>query len=295
VKVLVTGSNGQLGYDVVNELKKRNQNVIGVDVDDMDITNRSSVTTTITTFHPDAIIHCAAWTDVDGAEDEKNKRRVWEVNVIGTKNIAEACKCNGCKFMYISTDYVFNGQGSIPWAPECKEFNPRNFYGKSKLEGELLIENLLDNFFIIRIEWLFGINGINFISKMLKIGKSNDVVRVVNDQIGTPTYSIDLARLLVDFIFTEKYGYYHVTNEGGYISWYEFATEIFSQAYKMGYEEYNPERLKIIPVTTVDFGLLKAKRPFNSRFDKSKITQFGFTKLPVWKDALTRYLEAIDI
>lgn len=285
MKVLVTGVKGQLGYDVVNELTKRGHTAIGVDIDEMDITDKHSVQIVIEKTKPDAVIHCAAWTAVDLAEDENKIALVRAVNTDGTRNIAEICKKLNCKMMYISTDYVFNGQGTEPWKPDCKDYEPLNVYGQTKLGGELAVANLLEKYFIVRIAWVFGVNGNNFIKTMLNIGKKYDEVTVVNDQIGTPTYTYDLARLLVDMIETKKYGYYHATNEGGYISWYDFACEIFKQA---GYNT------KVKPVTTEEYGLSKAKRPFNSRLDKSKLIENGFKPLPTWQDALSRYLKEIN-
>ena len=285
MRVLVTGVKGQLGYDVVNELTKRGHEAIGVDIAEMDITDKDSVDAVISRVQPQAVIHCAAWTAVDAAEDEENIPKVREVNATGTQNIADACKKIDAKMMYISTDYVFDGQGTNPWQPDCKDYAPLNVYGKTKLEGELAVANTLDNYFIVRIAWVFGVNGKNFIKTMLNVGKTHDTVRVVNDQIGTPTYTYDLARLLVDMIETDKYGYYHATNEGGYISWYDFTKEIYRQA---GYTT------KVIPVSTQEYGLSKAARPFNSRLDKSKLTENGFKPLPTWQDALARYLKEID-
>lgn len=285
MKVLVTGVKGQLGYDVVNELTKRGHTSIGVDIDEMDITNKYSVQMVIEKTKPDAVIHCAAWTAVDLAEDEDKIAMVRAVNTDGTRNIAEVCKKLNCKMMYISTDYVFNGQGTEPWKPDCKDYKPLNVYGQTKLGGELAVANLLEKYFIVRIAWVFGVNGNNFIKTMLNVGKKYDELTVVNDQIGTPTYTFDLARLLVDMIETEKYGYYHATNEGGYISWYDFACEIFKQA---GY------KTKVKPVKTEEYGLSKAKRPFNSRLDKSKLIENGFKPLPTWQDALSKYLKEID-
>ena len=285
MKVLVTGVKGQLGYDIVNELTKRGHTAIGVDIDEMDITDKHSVQMVIEKTTPDAVIHCAAWTAVDLAEDEDKIAMVCAVNTDGTRNIAEICKKLNCKMMYISTDYVFNGQGTEPWEPDCKDYEPLNVYGQTKLGGELAVSNLLGKYFIVRIAWVFGVNGNNFIKTMLNVGKKYDEITVVNDQIGTPTYTYDLARLLVDMIETEKYGYYHATNEGGYISWYDFACEIFKQA---GYNT------KVKPVTTEEYGLSKAKRPFNSRLDKSKLIENGFKPLPTWQDALSRYLKEID-
>ena len=291
MKDFVTGVGGQLGYDVINELKRRGYEAIGSDITDsadiqLDITDKTAVERVLTEIKPDAVIHCAAWTAVDAAEDEENKEKVYAVNVTGTRNIAEVCKKNNCKMIYISTDYVFNGQGTEPWQADCKDFAPLNYYGQTKLEGELAVAELLDKFFIVRIAWVFGLNGKNFIKTMLNVGKTHDTVRVVNDQIGTPTYTYDLARLLVDMIETDKYGYYHATNEGGYISWYDFTCEIYRQA---GYDT------KVIPVTTQEYGLSKAARPFNSRLDKSKLTENGFVPLPAWKDALARFLKTQNI
>ncbi len=285
MKVLVTGVKGQLGYDVVGELTKRGHEAVGVDIDEMDITNAEAVGNVIGEAAPDAVIHCAAWTAVDAAEDEENIPKVRAVNVDGTRNIAEICKKLNCKMIYISTDYVFNGQGSEPWQPDCKDYAPLNVYGQSKLDGEIAVSELIEKFFIVRIAWVFGKNGANFIKTMLNIGKKYPELKVVCDQIGTPTYTYDLARLLVDMVETEKYGYYHATNEGGYISWYDFACEIFRQA---GYDT------KVNPVTTEEYGISKAARPFNSRLDKSKLIENGFEPLPSWQDALARYLKEIE-
>lgn len=284
MKILVTGVKGQLGYDVVNECQKRGYDAIGVDVEEMDITNPEAVDRVIAEANPDAVIHCAAWTAVDAAEEPENVAKVRAVNADGTQNIANVCKKLNCKLLYISTDYVFDGQGSEPWLPDQKDYRPLNVYGQTKLEGELAVANTVEKYFIVRIAWVFGVNGKNFIKTMLNVGKTHDTIRVVNDQIGTPTYTYDLARLLVDMAESEKYGYYHATNEGGYISWYDFACEIFRQA---GYPT------KVIPVTTAEYGLSKAKRPFNSRLDKHKLVENGFTPLPDWKDALRRYLKEI--
>lgn len=298
MKVFVTGVGGQLGYNVMNELAKRGHKAIGSDIQpkaninlpyqyiQLDITNTEAVNKVISEIKPEAVIHCAAWTAVDAAEEGANKAKVFAINVDGTKNIAEACKKCSCKMMYISTDYVFNGQGIAPWHPDCKDYAPLNVYGESKLQGELAVAELLKKYFIVRIAWVFGKNGNNFIKTMLNVGKKHDTLRVVNDQIGTPTYTFDLARLLVDMIETDKYGYYHATNEGGYISWYDFACEIFKQA---GYET------NVIPVTTEEYGLSKAQRPFNSRLDKSKLISKKFSPLPEWKDALARYLKEIEV
>ena len=284
MKILVTGVKGQLGFDVSNELLKRGHSVVGVDIDDMDITDRARVHEVLQSVRPDAVVHCAAWTAVDAAED--NAEKVALVNVTGTENIAKECKALDCKMMYISTDYVFDGQGDAPWQPDCEDYKPLNVYGQTKLDGEKAVKSNVDKFFIVRIAWVFGKNGNNFIKTMLKLGKTHDELRVVNDQIGTPTYTFDLARLLVDMIETDKYGYYHATNEGGFISWAEFAKEIFAQA------KYST---KVVPVTTAEYGLSKAKRPFNSRLDKQKLSQRGFMPLPTWQEALARYLKELDI
>lgn len=282
MKVLVTGVKGQLGHDVVNELNKRGHEAVGVDIEEMDITDGVSVSTVMQSVKPDAVIHCAAWTAVDAAEDNEEKVRL--VNAVGTENIAKECKTLGCKMIYISTDYVFDGKGEEPWKPDCKAYKPLNVYGRTKLEGELAVAKTLEKYYIVRIAWVFGVNGKNFIKTMLSVGKTHDTVRVVNDQIGTPTYTYDLARLLADMVETEKYGYYHATNEGGYISWYDFTKEIYRLA---GY------KTKAIPVTTEEYGLSKAARPFNSRLDKSKLIENGFKPLPTWQDALKRYLKEI--
>ncbi len=294
MKVFVTGVKGQLGHDVVNELRKRNHEAIGVDIEEMDITDKTSVDRVIKEANPDAVIHCAAWTAVDAAEDEDKKEKVRLVNAVGTQYIADVCKELNIKMMYISTDYVFDGQGETPWEPDCKDYKPLNVYGQTKLEGELAVSNTLSDYFIIRIAWVFGKNGKNFIKTMLNVGKTHDTLTVVNDQIGTPTYTYDLARLLVDMIETEKYGYYHATNEGGYISWHTFASEIFRQAASMGHPEYDKDHLTVLPVTTAEYGISKAKRPFNSRLDKSKLVQNGFMPLPTWQNALERYLKEIE-
>ena len=296
MKAFVTGVCGQLGYDVMNELAKRGYEAIGSDIKmsaDMkypyirlDITDIEAVMNAVSAFKPDIVIHCAAWTAVDDAEDNDNIPKVRAINVDGTQNIADACKKNDCKMIYISTDYVFNGQGTEPWQPDCKDYAPQNVYGQSKLDGEFAVSNTLEKYFIVRIAWVFGKNGKNFIKTMLNVGKKYPEVRVVSDQIGTPTYTFDLARLLVDMAETEKYGYYHATNEGGYISWYDFTVEIYNQA---------GLQTKVIPVTTAEYGLSKAKRPFNSRLDKSKLVENGFEPLPIWKDALRRYLKTIEV
>lgn len=304
MKVFVTGVAGQLGHDVMNELAKRGHEGIGTDlaaeysgVQDesavtkmpyvpLDITNAEAVAETLEELRPDAVIHCAAWTAVDLAEDDDKVEKVRAVNAGGTRNIANACKAQDCKMLYLSTDYVFDGQGTEPWKPDCKDYKPLNVYGQTKLEGELAVSETMEKYFIVRIAWVFGLNGKNFIKTMLNVGKTHDTVRVVNDQIGTPTYTYDLARLLVDMIESDKYGYYHATNEGGYISWYDFTCEIFRQA---GYST------KVIPVTTEEYGLSKAARPFNSRLDKHKLVENGFQPLPSWQDALSRYLIEIGV
>ena len=296
MKVFVTGVGGQLGYDVMNELAARGYECYGSDVlpkekitlpynyIQLDITKQEDVEKVIGQLAPDAVVHCAAWTAVDAAEEEENKPKVIAINAMGTQYIAKACKKIDCKLVFISTDYVFNGEGTEPWQADCKEYAPLNVYGMSKLLGEKAVAEILSKYFIVRIAWVFGQNGNNFIKTMLNVGKKYDTLRVVNDQVGTPTYTFDLARLLVDMLETDKYGYYHATNEGGYISWYDFACEIFKQA---GYNT------KVVPVTTAEYGLSKAKRPFNSRLDKSKLILNGFKTLPNWKDALKRYLETI--
>lgn len=304
MKIFVTGVAGQLGHDVMNELASRGYTGIGTDLAEtysgiqdgsyvtkaeympLDITNADDVMKTIQNVKPDVVVHCAAWTAVDLAEDEDKQAKVKAINVDGTQNIANACKKVDAKMVYISTDYVFDGQGTEPWEPDCKDYKPLNVYGQTKLGGELAVSNTLDKYFIVRIAWVFGKNGNNFIKTMLNIGKKYDTLKVVNDQIGTPTYTYDLARLLVDMIETDKYGYYHATNEGGYISWYDFACEIFSQA---GYTT------KVVPVTTEEYGLSKAARPFNSRLNKAKLLKNGFKPLPTWQDALARYLQEIEL
>ena len=302
MKVFVTGVAGQLGHDVMNELSKRGYEGVGTDlapeysgVQDnspvtkmpyvsLDITDASAVDATIKEVNPDVIIHCAAWTAVDMAEDDDKVEKVRAINAGGTQNIANVAKELDAKMVYISTDYVFDGQGEKPWKPDCKDYKPLNVYGQTKLEGELAVANTLEKYFIVRIAWVFGLNGKNFIKTMLNVAKTHDTVKVVNDQIGTPTYTYDLARLLVDMVETDKYGYYHATNEGGYISWYDFTKEIYKQA---GLDT------KVLPVTTAEYGLSKAARPFNSRLDKSKLVENGFTPLPTWQDALSRYLKEI--
>lgn len=285
MKVLVTGANGQLGSDTVAELNKRGHTAVGVDIVEMDITDRASVERVMQSERPDAVIHCAAWTAVDAAEDEENREKVRAVNADGTRYIAEQCKTLGCKLLYLSTDYVFDGTGEAPWQPDCKDYKPLNMYGVTKLAGEKAVAALMEKYFIVRIAWVFGLNGGNFIKTMLRLGKTHESLRVVDDQIGTPTYTFDLARLLVDMIETDKYGYYHATNEGGYISWADFAEEIFRQA---GYAT------QVIPVSTEEYGLSKAVRPKNSRLDKSKLLANGFTPLPDWRDAVKRYVKELE-
>lgn len=300
MKFFVTGVNGQLGHDVMNELAKRGYEGVGSDLApqyagvadgsavttmsyvSLDITNQAAVEQVISEIKPDAVIHCAAWTAVDMAQDDDKVALVRAVNAGGTQNIANVCKKLDCKMTYLSTDYVFDGQGTEPWQPDCKDYQPLNVYGQTKLEGELAVSSTLDKYFIVRIAWVFGLNGKNFIKTMINVGKTHDTVRVVNDQIGTPTYTLDLARLLVDMNETEKYGYYHATNEGGYISWYDFCVEFYKQ-YGLN--------TKVIPVTTEEYGLSKAARPANSRLDKRKLVEAGFTPLPTWQDAVKRYLQ----
>ena len=304
MKFFVTGVGGQLGHDVMNELAKRGYEGVGSDVAaaysgiadgsavtampyiSLDITDADAVERVLTQVKPDAVIHCAAWTAVDMAEDDDKVSLVRRVNAGGTQNIANVCKKLDCKMLYLSTDYVFDGQGTTPWQPDCRDYKPLNVYGQTKLEGELAVANTLRKYFIVRIAWVFGLNGKNFIKTMINVGKTHDTVRVVNDQIGTPTYTLDLARLLVDMCETEKYGYYHATNEGGYISWYDFCCEIYRQ-YGL--------RTRVIPVTTREYGLNKAARPFNSRLDKCKLVEAGFTPLPDWRDAVSRYLKEVNL
>lgn len=304
MRVFVTGAGGQLGHDVMNNLHARGYEGIGSDIAPvysgiadgsavttmpyiaLDITNAEAVRAVIAQVRPDVVVHCAAWTAVDLAEDADKVEKVRAINAGGTQNIANVCKELDCKMVYLSTDYVFDGQGEQPWLPDCKDYKPLNVYGETKLEGELAVANTLDKYFIVRISWVFGLNGKNFIKTMVNLGKTHDTLRVVCDQIGTPTYTLDLARLLVDMIETEKYGYYHATNEGGYISWYDFACEIFRQA---------GMNTKVIPVTTAEYGLSKAARPFNSRLDKRKLTEAGFNPLPNWQDALSRYLKEAQL
>jgi dTDP-4-dehydrorhamnose reductase len=304
MRILVTGVCGQLGHDVVNNAAQRGYESIGSDIQpvysgvadgsavtkapyvQLDITDKDAVTTVIEEIRPDAVIHCAAWTAVDAAEDEENRDKVHKINALGTRYIAEAAKAVDAKMLYLSTDYVFDGKGDRPWEPDDKCYAPLNVYGQSKLDGEIAVSETLEKYFIVRIAWVFGLNGKNFIKTMINVGKTHDTVRVVNDQIGTPTYTLDLSRLLVDMIGTEKYGYYHATNEGGYISWYDFCVEFYKQ-YGLA--------TKVIPVTTEEYGLSKAARPENSRLDKTKLVKAGFTPLPDWKDAVKRYLKEAEL
>lgn len=302
MKIFVTGACGQLGHDVMNELARRGHKGIGSDLastysgaqdgsavcampyERLDITDAEAVRESLLRAQPDAVIHCAAWTAVDAAEETENRDKVRAINAGGTRHIAQICRELGCKLMYISTDYVFDGQGEDPWQPDCKDFTPLNVYGQTKLEGELAVRELLEKYFIVRIAWVFGLSGKNFIRTMLRLGQTHSTLRVVSDQVGTPTYTLDLARLLVDMIETDKYGTYHATNEGGYISWYDFACEIFRQA---------GLPVTVQPVTTAEYGLSTAARPFNSRLDKAKLVENGFVPLPDWRDALKRYLKEI--
>ena len=304
MKIFVTGVCGQLGHDVVNNAAARGIETVGSDIQvvysgvadgsavtsapyvQLDITDKDAVDSVLNEIRPDAVIHCAAWTAVDAAEDEENREKVHKINALGTQYIAEAVKVIGAKMLYLSTDYVFDGKGERPWEPDDKCYAPLNVYGQSKLDGELAVSSILEKYFIVRIAWVFGLNGKNFIKTMINVGKTHDTVRVVNDQIGTPTYTLDLSRLLVDMILTDKYGYYHATNEGGYISWYDFCVEF--------YKQYGLDT-KVIPVTTSEYGLSKAARPENSRLDKSKLAEAGFTPLPDWKDAVRRYLAEAEL
>lgn len=289
MRVLVTGVKGQLGHDVVNELNKRGHIAIGVDIDEMDITDANSVQCVLSKEMPDAVVHCAAWTAVDLAEDEDKQEKVRKVNAVGTENIAKVCKELDCKMIYISTDYVFDGQGDRPWEPD-DERKPLNVYGVTKYEGELAVEKWLEKYYIVRIAWVFGVNGNNFIKTMLKLGKSHSNLTVVSDQIGSPTYTVDLAILLVDMVESDKYGRYHATNEG-FCSWYEFACEIFRQASEID-SDYS--KVNVAPVDSSAYPS-KAKRPFNSRMSKDKLEENGFTRLPNWQDALGRYLKELEV
>ena len=290
MKVLVTGTSGQLGFDVMEELKRRGYEGVGADRSEteadfphvtLDITDREKVMKVVKEVKPDVIVHCAAWTNVDAAEAPENLEKVRAVNVDGTRNLAEAAKAVDAKMVYISTDYVFDGTGTEPWQPDDKNYAPINVYGQSKLDGELEVAQILKKYFIVRIAWVFGRNGKNFVRTMIEVGKNHPVVKVVDDQIGTPTYTVDLAKLLVDMIETDKYGYYHATNEGGFISWADFTEEIYRQT---GMD------VKVERVTTEEYGKSVAARPFNSRLDKSKLIKNGFTPLPDWRDALKRFL-----
>lgn len=284
MKVLVTGAKGQLGHDLVIELNRRHHEAIGVDVAEMDITDEAAVHSVILGIKPDAVIHCAGWTAVDAAEDAVNREKVFAINSLGTEYIAKACLKTDAKMIYISTDYVFDGKGEKPWQADDKNYKPLSVYGESKLKGELAVSQTLKKFFVVRTAWVFGLNGNNFVKTMIGVGKTHDAVRVVNDQIGTPTYTVDLAKLLADMVETDKYGYYHATNEGGFISWYDFTEQIYKEV---------GLNTKVIPVSTAEYGISKAKRPFNSRLDKSKLKENGFTPLPDWKDALKRYLKEL--
>ena len=308
MKVFVTGVCGQLGHDCMNELISRGHEAVGSDIQPsysgvldgtavvfapyvrLDITDPEAVKETIAEIRPDTIVHCAAWTAVDAAEDEENRVKVDAINHLGTRYIAEAAKAVDAKMVYTSTDYVFDGKGERPWEPDDKCYAPLNVYGQSKLDGELAVSSILEKYFIVRIAWVFGLNGKNFIKTMINVGKTHDTVRVVNDQIGTPTYTKDLARLLIDMAETEKYGYYHATNSesepGGYISWYDFCCKFYRQ-YGL--------TTKVIPVSTAEYGLSKAARPENSRLEKSKLTEAGFTPLPSWQDAVKRYLKEAEL
>ncbi len=301
MKYFITGVNGQLGYDVCRELQKRHIDFAASDITaeyaglshdllpfeyvSLDITNKQAVNNVLQKINPSVIIHCAAWTAVDAAEDEANKPKVWTVNVTGTENLARTAATINAKIVYISTDYVFDGTGTEPWQADQQNFAPLNVYGASKLAGEKAVASATDKFFIVRIAWVFGKNGNNFIKTMLKLAETHDTLRVVCDQIGNPTYTEDLSRLLVDMTQTEKFGYYHATNEGEFISWADFAKEIFAEANRT---------VKVIPVTTQEYGLSKAKRPFNSRLDKSKLKANGFTPLPHWKDAVKRFVAEME-
>ena len=304
MKFFITGVSGQLGHDVMNELNKRGHIGVSSDIAEayvgvadgsavctmpyasLDITDAETVKRVIDAEKPDAVIHCAAWTAVDMAEDYDKVELVRKVNAGGTQNIADACKAIGCKMLYLSIDYVFDGQGTEPWESDCKDYKPLNVYGQTKLEGELAVSETLEKYFIVRIAWVFGLNGKNFIKTMINVGKTHDEVKVVNDQIGIPTYCFDLARLLVDMCETEKYGYYHTTNKGGYISWYDFCVEFYKQ-YGLS--------TKVTSVTTEEYGLSKAARPVNSRLDKSKLVENGFEPLPTWQDAVRRYLKEVEL
>ncbi|SJZ77111.1 dTDP-4-dehydrorhamnose reductase [Anaerorhabdus furcosa] len=303
-KIFVTGACGQIGVDVVNELLNRKYEVIATDLCELcdydlltkfndeimyfqlDIKNEDILRDVINKVTPDIIIHCAAWTSVDLAEFEENQELVRKINVESTKVLASCAKDLDIKIVYISTDYVFDGEGVDPWKPDCNNYNPLNFYGLTKLYGEMKITNALEKYFIVRTSWVFGKNGKNFIKTILELSKVHNEIKVINDQIGSPTYSFDLSRLIVDMIETDKYGYYHITNEGEYISWYELAKEVFFQ------KEIST---KIIPVSTEQYGVNKAIRPLNSRLNKEKIIENGFKPLPVWKDAVSRFLKELEV
>lgn len=311
MKAIVTGANGQLGYDVIRELCNRDyvvvatardkskinlngiNNISKLSMENLDISNESEVASLIEAVKPDAVINCAAWTAVDAAEDEENKPLVEKVNVLGSRNLAKACKVNDAKLVHISTDYVYDGQGDKPWDPNAKTNNPVNYYGKTKLEGEHEIRSIMDKYFVVRISWAYGENGSNFVKTMLKLGKKYNELKVVSDQIGTPTYTFDLARLLVDMAESKQYGTYNASNEGTYISWYEFAKAIFEIGASLGVKEYSSENLTVNPVTTEEYGVSKAKRPFNSRLDKSKLVENGFKLLPDWKDSLNNFIKKV--
>lgn len=306
--ILVTGANGQLGHDMMNELLRRGHDAVGSGSTEtyrgpadrsavttapfvqMNITDPQNVCEVISKIGPDAVIHCSAWTAVDAAEDEENREKVFALNVDGPHNLAEACKSCGSRLMLLSTDYVFSGRGIEPWMPDSEEYQPVNYYGLTKLRGELAVRETMEQYFIVRTAWVFGIAGNNFVKTMLRLGQKHPQLCVVNDQVGTPTYTADLARLLADMIETDRFGVYHATNEGGYISWYNFAEEIFRQASMLGHPEYGADKLSVLPVSTAEYGLSKAARPFNSRLDKSKLAANGFALLPDWRDALWRYL-----
>ncbi len=302
MKILVTGVAGQLGHDLMNELDRRGIEAVGTDLapaysglpdgsavtrmpyEQADLTEETSVNALMDRVKPDAVLHCAAWTAVDAAEDPENREKVQRINVGGTGNLARACKKQDCKMLLVSTDYVFDGTGEEPWDPDCKDYAPLGVYGQTKLDAEKVLAETLEKFFIVRTAWVFGFNGKNFVRTMLQLSEKHSTLRVVSDQIGTPTYTYDLSKLLADMIQTDRYGYYHATNEGGFISWYDFTCEIFRQAGK---------QVEVIPVTTEEYGS-KALRPKNSRLSKDKLTANGFTKLPDWKDALGRYLKELE-
>lgn len=299
--VLVTGVGGQLGFDVVNELARRGHQTVGTDVRredelvrraawdryvELDVTDPKEIDRVLSAIRPDAIVHCAAWTDVDRAEDEKNREQVRKINVDATGFLTDKAKKLGCKFVYISTDYVFSGEGTTPWKPDETDFRPLNYYAETKLEGERIVSSRLEKYYVVRIAWVFGSNGKNFIRTMLNLAQTRDTLKVVCDQIGTPTYTVDLSVLLCDMLETDRYGFYHATNEGGFISWYDLACEVFRQA---------GIKMNVIPVSTAEYGASAARRPRNSRLDKSKLEEKGFASLPGWKNAVTRYLKEIGV